>query len=65
MFYSDPISFYSTILEYRKADYARTVDWVLSQSAELLFKDAKALIYSADKGIIFQWLGHSSYGRTE
>ncbi|KAH1013455.1 hypothetical protein HUJ04_002439 [Dendroctonus ponderosae] len=49
MFYSDPISFYSTILEYRKADYARTVDWVLSQSAELLFRDAKALIYSADK----------------
>ncbi|KAL1491136.1 hypothetical protein ABEB36_011778 [Hypothenemus hampei] len=49
LFYSDSITFYSTLLEYRKADYARTVDWVLSSSADLLFRDAGALVYSGDK----------------
>ncbi|CAG9768302.1 unnamed protein product [Ceutorhynchus assimilis] len=49
MFYSDPITFYATILEYRKPEYARTVDWVLNHSAELLFRDAGALVYSGDK----------------
>ncbi|XP_066250841.1 DNA repair endonuclease XPF [Euwallacea similis] len=49
MFYSDSVSFYSTILEYRKAEYARSVDWVFNNSAELLFKSAGALVFSGDK----------------
>ncbi|XP_050309365.1 DNA repair endonuclease XPF [Anthonomus grandis grandis] len=49
MFYSDPVSFYATLLEYRKVEYARTADWVLNSSAELLFRDASALVFSGDR----------------
>lgn len=48
--YSDPVTFYVTVLEYRKVEYARTVDWVLTNSAELLFRDASKLVFTGDRG---------------
>lgn len=50
MLYSDPISFYSLLLEYRKAEYARNNNWVLLKPAELLFSHANSLIFTGDRG---------------
>ncbi|XP_044750246.1 DNA repair endonuclease XPF [Coccinella septempunctata] len=49
MLYSDPISFYSLLLEYRKAEYARNNNWVLLKPAELLFSHVNSLIFTGDR----------------
>ncbi|XP_076270199.1 DNA repair endonuclease XPF mei-9 isoform X1 [Rhynchophorus ferrugineus] len=49
LFYSDSVTFYSTLLEYRKPEYARNADWVLNHSAELLFRDCNTLVLSGDR----------------
>lgn len=50
MLYTDPVTFYSTLCNYRSLEYAKKSNWVLLQPAELLFTQAKSLIYDNDKG---------------
>lgn len=49
MMYTDPVTFYSLISEYRSVEYAQTSTWVLLEPAETLFTYAKQLVFS-DKG---------------
>ncbi|KAL3282354.1 hypothetical protein HHI36_005541 [Cryptolaemus montrouzieri] len=49
MLYSDPITFYSMLLEYRKSEYARNNNWVLLKPAELLFSHVSSLVFTGDK----------------
>lgn len=53
MFNCDPVSFYSLLLEYRKAEYALKNNWVLLKPAELLFSRVSSLIFTGDRGIWF------------
>lgn len=50
MLYTDPVTFYSILNQYRTMEYARTAIWVLLEPAELLFTHANSLVYSGDKG---------------
>lgn len=52
MFYSDPVTFYTTVMGYRTMEYAQKANWVLLQPAELLFSQIKSYIFSGDKGIL-------------
>lgn len=49
LFYTDSVTFYSNLLEYRKPEYARNTQWVLNNSAELLFKDSTKLVFTEDR----------------
>lgn len=49
MFNCDPVSFYSLLLEYRKAEYALKNNWVLLKPAELLFSRVSSLIFTGDR----------------
>lgn len=50
MFYSDPITFYSILSNYRTMEYAQNSTWVLLQPAELLFTTGSSLIFTGDRG---------------
>lgn len=52
MLYSDPVTFYSMLSEYRTMEYAQTSTWVLAQPADLLFQHAQELIFSKGKGTL-------------
>ncbi|CAH1113748.1 unnamed protein product, partial [Psylliodes chrysocephalus] len=49
MFHSDPVSFYSTVKEYRTKEYVQTANWVLLDPADLLFSQADTFIFNADR----------------
>lgn len=50
MFYSDPITYYTTVMGYRSKEYALNANWVLYQPAELLFSQINSFIFTCDKG---------------
>lgn len=54
MFHSDPVSFYSTVKEYRTKEYVQTANWVLLDPADLLFSQADTFIFNADRGNDFR-----------
>ncbi|CAH1964052.1 unnamed protein product [Acanthoscelides obtectus] len=49
MFYSDPVTFYCTVMNCRSLEYAQTANWVLFQPAEHLFTEISSFIYNKDK----------------
>lgn len=49
MLYTDPITFYSTLNNYRKTEYAQTATWLFLQPADLLFNHANSLVYGNGK----------------
>lgn len=48
--YSDSVTFYSVLGQYRKMEYAQTSLWVLHNSAEQLFNYANQLVFTGDRG---------------
>lgn len=50
MFYTDAVTFYSVLSQYRSKEYAQTSTWVLHEPAEMLFTYAKQLVYSKQDG---------------
>ncbi|XP_017772571.1 PREDICTED: DNA repair endonuclease XPF isoform X1 [Nicrophorus vespilloides] len=49
LFYSDPVSFYTTLMTYRTLEYAQTSLWVLMEPANQLFANAAALVFNTKK----------------
>lgn len=55
MFYTDSVTFYSILSNYRSKEYAQTSTWVLLEPAELLFTYAKQLVFCGKDGIYKIW----------
>lgn len=49
MLYTDPVTFYSTLNNYRSVEYAQRSTWVFLQPADALFTHATSLVYGKDK----------------
>lgn len=55
--YSDSVSLYATMKQYRTQDYAmRNSGWILLDAAEQIFKTTKNRVFNSKDGWLVIWL---------